>query len=260
MKVFAEIGAEFARFYAACLDDDFYNSDKIERFCSELRPGDPPDGQRYLRQAFQRYYQALFEPDSKARIELMLLANLEIGFHEQTRLQPEINAALSAPIIDPKEFRRDLLRELYPGRGWLSDALGRLMGLFGRNKALNEAIDAFVTVARRQAQGLITETLMTIELPGPRLLKLGDDLPDSFPPDLETITNPDLRALLAQIDPTPDSTAKSGARYWGDLPDRIHFIADMFRCYEITPELFNPPFTPEQTAAIKEGRRPAGRL
>jgi hypothetical protein len=66
--------------------------------------------------------------------------------------------------------------------------------------------------------------------------------------------------LLAQIDPTPDSTRETGVDYWGDLPDRLHFIADMFRCYETTPELFEAPFTVEQTAALKEGRLPTGRL
>ena len=62
-KVFEEIGREFARFYAACLNDAAFDSENIARFCAELRPGDPPDGQQYLRQAFARYYQAFFESD-----------------------------------------------------------------------------------------------------------------------------------------------------------------------------------------------------
>jgi hypothetical protein len=66
-----------------------------------LRPGEPPDGQRYLRQAFRRYYQAHFEADVRTKAELLLLANLEIGFHAQTRLQPEIAESLNAPIVDP---------------------------------------------------------------------------------------------------------------------------------------------------------------
>ena len=36
------------------------------------------------------------EPDPKRRAELVVLANLEIGLHEQTRLQPEIREALDA--------------------------------------------------------------------------------------------------------------------------------------------------------------------
>lgn len=54
-----------------------------------------------LRRAFRRYYAALFEPDAKLRAELLLLGNIEVGYHEQTRLQPEIVAALDAAVIDP---------------------------------------------------------------------------------------------------------------------------------------------------------------
>ena len=42
----------------------------------------------------------------------MLLANLTIGWHEQTRLQPEITDALDAPFEEPVKLRRDLLRDL----------------------------------------------------------------------------------------------------------------------------------------------------
>src|SRR5215210_5979656 len=60
-KVFEEIGREFARFLATCRSDTNFDPAKIARFCEELRPGDPPEGQRYLKQAFASYYQALFE-------------------------------------------------------------------------------------------------------------------------------------------------------------------------------------------------------
>jgi hypothetical protein len=77
---------------------------------------------------------------------------------------------------------------------------------------------------------------------------------------LQQISNPDLRELLAQIDPTPDSTAQSGAEFWGDLSDRIHFIADMFRGYQESPALFEPPFTPDQVAALQADLLPVGTL
>ena len=59
LKVFKEIGYEFARLNATCLPDTNYNQANITRFMDELRPGPPPDGQDYLRQAFSRYYRAL---------------------------------------------------------------------------------------------------------------------------------------------------------------------------------------------------------
>src|SRR5215208_51540 len=87
LKVFAEIGLEFARYLNECPADLPPDSPQFERFLAELRPGDPPDGQRLLRQAFEHYEQLRRETDPKMRAELALLANLEIGLHEQTRLQ-----------------------------------------------------------------------------------------------------------------------------------------------------------------------------
>lgn len=260
LKVFAEIAREFARFYAECLSDTVYNDDHITSFCQRLRPGDPPDGQRYLRQAFLHYYQALFEPEEKSRIELMLLANLEIGYHEQTRLQPEINQALQSAIIPTQEFARHLFRAIRPRTGYLADLLWLLLRLFGRLVEFEAALATLVDEARRDAHRLVTETMMTIELPPGIRLRLGEDLKAGFPPVLQQLNNPALLELLQQIDPTPDSTRGSGAIYWADLPDRLHFIADMFRCYQVSRELFDPPFSPSQTADLKRNRLPTGSL
>jgi len=246
LKVFAEIGREFARFYEDWLPDQVYDADHIARFIEGLRPGDPPDGQGYLRTAFLHYYKALFERNDKARNELLLLANLEIGFHEQTRLQPEINEALAAPIISPQDFARNLLDAMRPEDGWRRELAWLIMRLLGRLTDFDAVVGTYVAEAQRQAQFLVTETMMTIELPRNNRLRLGDDLAAGFPPLLQQLSNPDLLELLAQIDPTPDSTRESGTEYWGDLADRIHFIADMFRCYHLFPDLLEPPFPPEQ--------------
>lgn len=260
LKVFAEIGREFARFEADCLPDASFDEQKIAVFVEPLRPGDPPEGQEYLRRAFRHYYQALFESNEKARTELLLLANLEIGFHEQVRLQSEINEALDAPVISPQAFAQNLLGALLPNGGRLAQAAWWLLRLLGRLTDFDRAAAVFVAGAQRQAQALVTASMMSIELgPGTRL-RLGDDLSAAFPPVLRAIANPDLRVLLGQIDPTPDSPRGSGALQWGDFAERIHFIADMFRCYEVYAGLFEPPFNPEQMAAIRQGRLPEGRL
>ena len=97
-KVFEEIGHQFARFVAqfgAGQPDD----EKLDAFCQGLRPGEPPDGQRYLRQAFTHYHRAGTATDGRLKSQLLLLANLEIGFHEQTRLQPEIVEAETPPLV-----------------------------------------------------------------------------------------------------------------------------------------------------------------
>lgn len=242
-KVFEEIGREFARFLALCLNDQAFDPQKLAQFCAALRPGEPPDGQQYLRQAFSRYYQAFFEPDAKTRAELILLANIEIGFHEQTRLQPEIAAAMDAAVIDRREFRRRLIRALFPARGWLARPRLFFLWLFDRPSPLDSVLEPLLAEARRRAHLVITEYLMTIGLPHGVRLRLGRDVPGKFPPPLQQLTLSDLRALLEKIDPTPDSTRETGVVDWADLPDRLHFIIDMFRCYQESPELFEAPFT-----------------
>lgn len=91
-------------------------------------------------------------------------------------------------------------------------------------------------------------------------LQLGRDLDVDFPESLQEIGNLELSGLLDRYDPTPDSHLGSGALAWADLPDRLHFIIDLFRCYQENRELLESPFTPEQVKALKAGRLPAGRL
>ena len=260
LKVFAEIGHEFARFCATCLENDAYDGAALDAFCAGLRPGDPPDGQHYLRAAFARYYDARFEPDAGRRAQLLLLANVEIGFHEQTRLQPEIVAAMEAPVIDPRQLRDRVLAALFPAERWsirLRRAWDRLRG---RPSPVDPAVDHLVAFVRDEARFLISDQLMAIELPQATRLRLGRDLRAEYPPSLQAITEPALRDLLARIDPTPDTPRESGAADWGDLADRLHFILELFRCYQEWPPLFDAPFTPAQVAALKAGSLPKGRL
>lgn len=259
-KVFEEIGREFARFHAVCLPDQVPNENKIARFCEELHPGDPPDGQTYLRRAFTHYYQALFEIDPKTRAELILLANVEVGFHEQTRLQPEIAASLDAGLVNPVEFTRLLFAGVFPYSGWLHLANFLLRKLLGRPTAFDLAAQTLLAAARFQLRATITEVMTGITLPSGVRLSLHEDLASGFPDSLQQISNPELSLLLAEHDPTPDSPRDSGAIDWADLPDRLHFILDLFRCYQENQDLFAAPFTPEQVADLKAGRRPAGRL
>jgi hypothetical protein len=105
LRVFEEIGLEFSRYLDECLTDPPVETE-VRRFLDHLRPGDPPEGQRYLRQAFEHYERMRVEPTPKARAELAVLANLEVGLHEQTRLQPEIRDALEAATSTTKDLGR----------------------------------------------------------------------------------------------------------------------------------------------------------
>lgn len=259
-KVFEEIAREFARFFTVCLNDAAFDAARIEEFRGALRDGEPPEGQGYLRRAFGHYYRALFTFDDKERAELLLMANIEVGFHEQTRLQSEIAAALNAAVIDPTAFAERLIAAIFPHGGLLVAGRRLLMGLTGRPTPLQMAINAFVETVRQELRLIITDHLMTLELPRGVCLRLGEDVTGGFPPLLAEIVNAELRALLARVDPTTDSLRQSGAVDWAAFPDRVHFIVDLFRTRHSSPELFDPPYTPEQVAELKAGRIPAGRL
>lgn len=257
-KVFQEIGREFARLLALPTADGAIDPTELRSFCEGLRPGDPPHGQGYLRQAFASYAAAFREVDPNARAELVLLANLAIGWHEQTRLQPEIAEALDAPFEEPVKLRRELLRQLLRLRIGLAVRL--LLDLLpGRAGSAKKVLDDLDRHVKRIAHEAVTEALMSLSLPG-EVLRLSRDVPGTFPSDLKTIDNPDLRAMLGRIDADPDTTRGSGADDWSSLTERIHFIADLFRVYQERPTLLRDPFTAQQAAVIKSGGRPAGPL
>jgi hypothetical protein len=259
-KVFEEIGYEFARFHHTCLLDLQPDEQSIARFCASLRAGDPPDGQGTLRQAFRHYYQAMFEPDAKTQAELIFLANIEIGFHEQTRLQPEIAESLDTGMISFLDFARPLFGSIFPWRSWVQLALVYLRRVLGRPTVFDLAVQAMLTEVKIQVRKAVTELMMTISFPSGELLKLSKDLVKGFPASLNQITNPDCGLFLEKYDVTANSLRDSGVFDWADLPDRLHYIIDLFRCYQEQQNLFEPPFTAEQVSDLKAGRLPAGRL
>jgi hypothetical protein len=261
LKVFAEIGRAFAAFLQTCSADSEHNPVTLSLFTAGLREGDPPDGQRLLRDAFTHYYRAQFESDPRRRAELLLLANLQVGMHEQTRLQPEILEALNVAIPDAESITPRLIAAVLPRQAaWLTRTRRALTRLLGGPTPLDLAVGMLVDSARREMRRVLTDGLMTLSLPRGERLRLGNDLRARFPASLDSLELVDLVALLSLIDPTRDSVTGSGAGDWGDLPERMHFIADLFRCLHESSVLFDPPFDANQQAAIRAGRRPAGIL
>lgn len=254
LKVFEEIGAAFARFLALFTEGRPGDA-AFEEFFASLRPGEPPDGQRYLADAFARYREALRTEDARRRAQLLLLANLEIGFHEQTRLQPEILEAMNAPVVHPREVRRRIVVELFPdpaarARYWLARLARRASPLLAARDRFTEELQG---VGRR----IVTEALMTLNLPRGRALRLGDPVPDSFPDSPLELDLPELAAFLAGLGPRADD---AGAADWSDLSQRMRFIADLFCACHAAPELFDPPFAADQVAELRHGRLPSGPL
>jgi hypothetical protein len=257
-KVFAEIGGEFARFLSIFKDENDFTEENISKFCLAFKPGNPPDGQLMLKDAFISYFEARKQTDEKVKAEMILYSNLLIGYHEQTRLQPQIVEALNAAFTNEDEIKSNLLRELLPGF-WLR--IRYYISKFLRSKMpLDEAIDQLLNLAKQKVREVITDCMMTLFIPTNELLKLGKDLKENFPESLSHISDQKLKELLRKIDPTPDSLKESGAKDWGDLSDRIHFIADLFRAYFEHHQLYGQPFTDEQVKVLKEGGRPDGML
>src|SRR5215213_7488632 len=170
VKVFEEIGLEFARYLDECRPDLPPESPPFQRFLERLRPGDPPEGQRYLRQAFVRYDRLRFVADPRVRAQLAVLANLEIGFHEQTRLQQEIREALDAPYFTQEGLGRRVLEALFPSaRRWWRLVRRPAAAVVGAVAA------GLQRAASRLAREVVTESFLVLSLPG-RVLALGTHL------------------------------------------------------------------------------------
>jgi hypothetical protein len=254
LRVFEEIGLEFARYLHECPPDTPAESPQVRRFLDGLRPGDPPEGQRYLRQAFTHYERLRFERDPKARAELAVLANLEIGLHEQTRLQPEIREALDAAHATHQDLGRRALEALFPSaaRWWpvVRGPAGAAIGLVAAG---------FQRTASRVAREAITDSFMVLTLPT-RVLALGRHLADAYPEVLDEPADAELTELLARFEPVAPAPDDCGARDWSDLHQRMHYIVHLFRAFHLSEQLSRPPFTPEQVASFSRGVVPDGEI
>jgi hypothetical protein len=237
-KVFAEIGLLFARWLTLFPDIRSVTDAAMDRFNQGLRPGPPPDGQDVLIQAFANYRAAALSTDQKKKAELMFLANLQIGFHEQTRLQPDIKAALDGALLKPGDLT-DLLIERLTGRpGRIADTLEA--ALHKHETPLRKMAMLLALDVRRQVRTLVTEQLMSLWLPPDTMVRLGRELGRPFPEALEKLTSPDLLHLLAGFDPSPGSKFRSRVKDWANLQQRLWFIANLFRAYGEEECLFDP--------------------
>ncbi|MEX2467839.1 MAG: hypothetical protein WD995_13095 [Gemmatimonadota bacterium] len=254
--VFEEVGMAVSRYLTEPPWDSVDQDQEDGPRWPWLREGEPPDGQRYLRSALDRFRALESEGDPKRRAEFLLLANVEIGYHEQIRVDPEIRDAVNAPVPDADVLRDRIFSFLFPEGAFWIRARARFWSLVGRPAPLDRALDHLTEEMRRRLRRLVTTHLMALELPGGHALRLGEDLRGPFPEMLARLEHPELLALLARIDPTPDSLAGTGARDWADLPERVHYIVDLFRRHQETPGLLTPPYAPSDVDALLAGRAP----
>ncbi|WP_164014787.1 hypothetical protein [Pyxidicoccus trucidator] len=253
--VFEELGPLYTDILERFTGIESPDPSRLQQVLSRLSPGPVEEGgQDLLIRAVKAYFEAIFTQDRKARAELMFLGNALAGYHEQTRLQGPVLAALNAPL---REVFLDNLVEFTR-----SDPSRRVRGM--PEWGLRGAFTPLATRLERIWRELATRTLMRIELPD-MTLRLGEDIPAltserDFPPLLTHLEHPELVALMAELDRTPDDTAGSAARDWGSLSDRMNLIVDLFRTRQQDRLLYDQPFTFLQVDAFQEGRVPHGRL
>jgi hypothetical protein len=232
LKVFAEIGREFARY---------------------LADGEPPREPPRLHQAFRAYADALQTSDAVRRSQLVYYANLLIGYHEQTRLQPEIREALDSARDELMRMRPLLLKHLLPG--WWLRMRTALARMIGRKMPIDVMIDQFIDNVCDELREIVTAELMTLRLPTGNL-RLGHDMPATYPDPLRHLDYTPLTELLASRD-IAASAPRRDERDWSDFPYRMYFIAKLFRAWQEQPELLQAPYTPAQLADLHAGRLPA---
>lgn len=255
LLVFEELAPLFVAMIEHFSQSEQYEQATLDRFLARLSRGPVSrEGQDLLIRAFTHYYEAMFEQDPKARAERIFLANALVGYHEQTRLQASILSALHAPL------RQVFLEQVVELMGVTPSRRGNPF----HEMSLKATFGPLAGKLERLWRELITRALMRLELPDVTL-RLGEDIPAlnaerDFPPTLARLEHPELVSLMETLDRTPNDTAGSGTRDWGELGDRMNLLIDLFRTRQQDWVLYDQPFTFMQVEALKQGRVPHGRL
>ena len=120
LKVFEEIGLEFARYLHECPPERRPTRRRSSGSSTGCGRATRPTGSATCGRRSRATSACGSRRDPKARAQLAVLANLEIGFHEQTRLQPEIREALDAAYATQEDLGRRALEALFPSatRWW----------------------------------------------------------------------------------------------------------------------------------------------
>lgn len=245
LRVYEELAPVFERYYLLLRANP--SEAEVVSFTSEFTAGRIENGgQELLKKALMTWFRASRTDDPKARAELILRANCQIGLHEQTRLQPFIEAAMLAPI--------DVL---------IAKRMGKKMGFLGGPFALlgKLLLSKLLKKMARAWEHIATRHAMNLALPQGQEISLGETpVPgsrSSYPEDLQVIDDPKTEALLERFDEDLSSPRGAGANNWANLRDRMGFIVELFRARQQELSLFSEPFEASQLLALREGKIPA---
>jgi hypothetical protein len=195
--------------------------------------------------AFRGYVDAMCSTNGRAPI--VLQANVLAVAHEQQRLQPKIDEALSAAVTDTikKVIEEDVVDHVPTGPA---------------RRLFDRATDEVCRTMDEAWDTALTETIMQLTTKS-EIFDLRHDVPPlpsgMFPPELKNLDGTPAADAVATWDRTGGRGAPSGAHDWADLHDRMNFIVNLFRSRQRQPALFEPPFTEEQVLALRHGDMPS---
>jgi hypothetical protein len=245
LAVFGELGPIFSQVVDALAARA--DATALDTLSESLKPGlSTRGGQSMLRSALQQYAAAYVEHDARRKAALMLLANGQVGLHEQIRLQPFIAGSIDAPIREAFDEVLEESGEAVTGR--MRHAVHALV-----SRLLHPVADAASSVWEEFA----TRELMTLSLPDGELV-LGEDLPTPpggslYPAVLDPIDGVETVELLDQYGADRPGKSGTAAVDWARLSDRMRYILDLFRSRQCDPSLMTEPFTPDERTAILDG-------
>jgi len=245
-EVYGEIGALCSRLISALGNDVNLDLTRLAPVIAYL-DNNPSEkgGQALLRQAAENYYRGRFETNPSLKAQLVLLANAQVGKHEQMRLQgcleQFLGASLERRIVEHAQAQ-------CRGIAWLEIAVTPLAREAGK-------------LAKEEWTKLLTDLALHLNLPGNETLHLHSDVPPPrgkplYPPELQELSNPDGLAILEEFGADTPNALGTAATDWTNLLQRMHYILVLFRSRQLESILLSEAFSPAQQSALASGRIP----
>jgi hypothetical protein len=254
LKVYAELAPIFSQFIKAFREESNSAHHQLAEIIDTLSEGHTEEGgQSLLKAALTNYFNAMRDLNPKSKAESILLANGQIGLHEQSRLQPFIQGSLDAPIEEMVDSVFSSFSRALPFR------LGEKMSSW-----LKHVMHPLTRELEKTWEIAATRELMTLKISG-ETLHLGKSLhagsgKSLYPDTLETIANQELQDTLERFNALHIDHTRRTAKDWAILEQRMRYIFDLFRSRQQDPKLFDPPFSQSQRDSMLNMVIPGGKL
>jgi hypothetical protein len=187
-----------------------------------------------LRLGMRKYFEAMTCADPADRPLLVFAGNVLMAAYEQRRVDGYVRVSLA--LQTGPAMRKLIRRRFDPDRAWYRRVPATLWARLMTRFLVLEAPDEELHVCR--------------PLPSP---PGGGPM---FPPDLTTITDPLVQALLTRYDESDGRAEGRRVEDWTSYDERMNYITNLFRSRQQHAPLFTDPFPPDVVAALLEGKLP----